>query len=462
MKKFLLFCFVTLFNLVSAHAQSGEIVAYSTEIDGTTSKQELTIEKSNFVGLRGGDYFKVTISNATTTKLSMKDAKNWDSFVYEQAPSDGVYTTVILTEKQASDITENGLYIVLEGAKITKISFCHSDAVPFWNGSKSFDWSFDISDNLKAFQGATTNDRIRFKGVLEGTGQHQLYSFQYLTGDGWDATDISTGSQDFYGNAGDEFVCYVDVTSSLISAINATSDATKIRAYRINGKGIILKEVELCTPLSLSESQNLACDAGDYITVNLTRTLKAGWNTICLPFDVADVSTAFGANYAAYAFTAKEGDDLTFSPTVAMTANTPYLIFNSGSQESDFSFTDVTISSTSPGNTATYGSIAFYGNYTAGMSMNGKLGLVNGGSGIDQSSIKKGTSDAHLKAFGAYFNGTIGSRGFLGIETNDGTTGIKPVNRIEQGDGIMYGLDGKRLTTPKGLYIMNGKKYFAK
>lgn len=67
-----------------------------------------------------------------------------------------------------------------------------------------------------------------------------------------------------------------------------------------------------------------------------------------------------------------------------------------------------------------------------------------------------------MKAFGAYFKGTFGSRGFFGIETDDGTTGIKPVNRIEQGDGIMYGLDGKRLTNPKGLYIMNGKKYFAK
>lgn len=461
MKKFLLFCFVTLLNLVSVHAQSGEIVAYSTVIDGTTSKRTLTIENSNFVGLRGGDYFKVTISNATTTKLSMKDAKIWDSFVYEQAPSDGVYTTVILTEKQASNITESGLYIELEGAKITQISFCHSDAVPFWNGSKSFDWSFDISDNLKAFEGATTNDRIRFKGVLEGTGQHQLHSFLYCTGGGWAENAIWTESRDFSGSAGDEFVCYVDVTSSLISAINETSDETKIRAYRINGKGITLKEVELCTPLSLSESQNLASDAGDYIKVNLTRTLKAGWNTICLPFDVASVSTAFGTNYTAYEFTAKSDDDLTFSPVDAMTANTPYLIFNSGSEESDFSFTDVTISGAGAGNTSTVG-IAFYGNYTAGMSMNGELGLVNEGSGVNQSSIQKGTSTATLKAFGAYFHGTIGSRGFLGIETDDGTTGIKPVNRIEQGDGIMYGLDGKRLTNPKGLYIMNGKKYFAK
>ena len=264
-----------------------------------------------------------------------------------------------------------------------------------------------------------------------------------------------------------EYTDATKITSSRIydaTKCEVTLDPTKaihwvkITCTKDKGESVTFTNAYL-VPTYLSEATTPTLTDGSQATVVLYRTLKAGWNTICLPFDVSSVSTAFGASFAAYAFTAKSDDNLTFSPVDAMTANIPYMIYNSGSLKSDFTFTGVTISDAGAGNTSTYGGIAFYGNYTAGKSMNGLLGLVNDGT---ESTIQKGKSTATLKAFGAYFNGTFSSRGFFGIETDDGTTSIKPVNRIEEGDGIMYGLDGKRLTTPKGLYIMNGKKYFAK
>lgn len=471
MKKILLFSLMTLLNLVSAHAQSGEIVAYSTEIDGTASKQTPTIDKSNFVGLRGGDYFKVTISAASSATLSMKDAKYWDTFVSGQHPSNGVYTTVILTEKQASGIIENGLYIEIEKAKITQISFCHSDAVPFWDDSHNFGSSgggFDISDNLKAFAGATTNDKIRFEGELEAAELHQLLSFHYLTGDGWVENAIFTESRDFSGNAGDKFVCYVDVTSSLISAINETSDATKIRAYRINGKGITLKKVELCTPLSLSESQNLACDAGDYITVHLTRSITAGkWSTIVLPFDLpsSQIETVFGAGASVAEFTGGDENTLNFTTTLTgskMKANQPYAI----KVASDFSsktISNVTIvSAASPNPTQSVTNWNFVGNYTQDKT------VPTGSYYFKDNALHKATSSEHSKinGFRGYFTYTGGSNPAPSLNiVLDGTiTGIKNVTSNEESrNDKFFNLSGQQVSQPtKGIYIKNGKKYIIK
>ena len=444
------------FSLSDNWSTDGTYVSYNTSTHVITSTKEyagylqnwcegsgykaskLTLTTESEAGLKIEVYYTTgtsntssIIANATSFELALDATRVIQKIMIQTT---GIESGIKLTSvKLELDVTKVNLALFDAGTDVTWNTGTLSATFPgSWGTNYIQDWS-----NL--------NGKYATKLVVTTAG---AANYQ-IDGKYTDETNITASR--IYGATKCEVT--LDPTKAIHWVkITCTNDA---------GESVIFTDAYL-VPTYLSEATTPSLTDGSKAPVVLYRTLKAGWNTICLPFDVASVSTAFGANYAAYAFTAKDGDNLTFSPTVAMTANTPYLIFNSGSQESDFSFTDVTISGAGAGNTSTYDGIAFYGNYTAGMSMNGKLGLVNEGSGINQSSIQKGKSSATLKAFGAYFNGTIGTRGFFGIETDDGTTSIKSVNRIEEGDGIMYGLDGKRLTNPKGLYIMNGKKYFAK
>ena len=329
--------------------------------------------------------------------------------------------------------------------------------------------AFDISDTdkLKAFEGATTNDKIRFEGELEGTEQHQLHSFLYCTGDGWVENAIWTESRDFSGNAGDKFVCYVDVTSSLISAINETSDDKKIRAYRIKGKGITLKKVELCTPLSLSESQNLACDAGDYITVHLTRSITAGkWSTIVLPFDLpnSQITTVFGAGASVAEFTGGNESTLNFTNTLTdskMKANQPYAIKVATNFTSAY-INDVTIvSAATPNPTQSATNWDFVGNYTQNET------VPTGSYYFKDNALHRATTEhSKINGFRGYFTYTGGSTSAPSLNiVLDGTiTGIKNVTSNEESkNDKFFNLSGQQVSQPtKGIYIKNGKKYIIK
>lgn len=438
---------------------NAEIVIYKSDTGtSVTSTSAMTINVRNIKPyIEAGDKILVTVSDLSGSASDAYWQKNWNDWTNRPTIANGTCEITVAADDISTLTTDNniinfsanpGTTYTIKEVKVQK-NDSYSDLEELSlneSGNKQY---LKIWGSTEAAGKISDGDLI----VVTCENDANADATWALRGMTWENL-FASGTFD-----GRDYAAIIKSGDGATIHTNGIQAVTSVNASKI----CLAKKI-----YSFSESTTLAFSSplNSPINVKLTRTLRAGWNTICLPFDVASVSTAFGTNYAAYAFTAKDGDNLTFSPTDAMTANTPYLIFNSGIQESDFSFTNVTISSTSPGNTSAFGGIAFYGNYTAGMSMVDKFGLVNEGSGYGDSSIKKGISSgmssATLKAFGAYFNGTFGSRGFFGIETDDGTTGIKPVNRIEQGDGIMYGLDGKRLTNPKGLYIMNGKKYFAK
>ncbi len=457
MKKFTLLL-VLLLAVVGVKATSEDIVAYSTTIDGTSTKQSPTIEASNFTQLRGGDYFNVTISNATAAKLSMKDASVWDTFVNEATPSNGVYKTAVITEKQAADIKTSGLYLEIEGAKITQISYRHTGAISIWSGSENLgEWgSFDI-DNLKSFQGATTNNKIRFKGTL-GEGQQQLNSFQYLTGAGWAATDITTGAIDFSGTKDEAFTCYVDVTSSLVDAIPLTGDDTRIRAYRANGKGITITNIDLCTPLNITDTYVPACDEGTYSVVNLTRSLIAGYNTLCLPF--AATKAALGLEEDDVIYELGEGSSassIKLSTVTSIEANKPYLVYCAAARTLTSSFDNLEVSSSDASST-TKGDWTMYGNYTPSLSMNGKY-IVYG------DKIQLCGSGPYVNGLRAYFE-YKGSEARESVTFDFGgeTTGVNDVrSKMSEARSEYFNLAGQRIAQPtKGLYIVNGKKVVIK
>ena len=207
-------------------------------------------------------------------------------------------------------------------------------------------------------------------------------------------------------------------------------------------------------------------------TADVELIRKYDWNTtICLPFDVDNVSTAFGNSTKAYEF--KEyNDGLVFTEREHLEAGKPYFMtFDmTGIDEADKTvtktFEDVTINTTL-NNSATSGGLTFKGNYTPGIDMEGNYGVAC----VEESTnnwvwgFYKGGTGSKLNAFSAYFEGSIpSSNARLAIIFDNETTGINsPISHETTADTVYYNLAGQRMANVgKGLYIVNGKKMIIK
>lgn len=191
--------------------------------------------------------------------------------------------------------------------------------------------------------------------------------------------------------------------------------------------------------------------------VQLYRPLKAGWNTICLPF--ATNVSSIAATAQLYEFTAATANTITLTKkdNGEMAANTPYFVKLSAAISTPIVFSNVDVVTPSAGSVE-YNGLTFNGNYEVAMSMVDKYGVANG-------AIKKGVTGSTLPAFSAYFDSTTyGAREFS-IFTEDETTGISSMQAepAKMFDNQYYNLNGQRISQPaKGLYIKNGKKYIVK
>ena len=217
-------------------------------------------------------------------------------------------------------------------------------------------------------------------------------------------------------------------------------------------------------PVLNEESGSLAAfeNWGNYPVVKMTYSLKAGWNTIILPFAVNDLSV-FGANAKAFAFSGFDGTTLGFTSVSALNAQTPYIL-HVEEAKSEIMFTGVTNFRTSENADdlkVTQGVVTFQGTYApveAG-SMTGNYGVTNAGK------IQKATSAASMKGFRAYFTGIPANA--TARLSFDETTSIGEELRVKSEEfatsSEFFDLQGRRVAHPtKGLYIVNGRKVVVK
>ena len=209
--------------------------------------------------------------------------------------------------------------------------------------------------------------------------------------------------------------------------------------------------------LVLDETKTFAAEAGTYGNVTLTRSFKAGWNSVCLPFAVSSVTSFFGDDAYAYSFTAYNEGELSFSNVTSLEAGKPYLVY----VETEFgtkALTNVEITATEPVDVTN--TVAFKGTYApiAAGSLAGKYVVSN-----SDAKIMKGTASTTMKGFRAYFENPGGAR--LSIVLNDDVQGIRTIMAAEEiaTEGA-YNLKGQKVEQLKkgGLYIINGKKQVVK
>lgn len=207
----------------------------------------------------------------------------------------------------------------------------------------------------------------------------------------------------------------------------------------------------------------------EYSEITLKRTLKAGFNSIALPFDT-DVETLAGSSYDAdqdwvaqlssVTYNAHDGYTLYFKKISdgCIKANQPYILHLSA-QVSNPAFSNVIVHSPQATNIdATKGYNAeqwqMVSNYTPGAAMQGKYGVIN-----SDNCLKIGSATSTINAFGAYISYTGGAApsmartAFAGDESTD-------IDSIDaegsESDGTSaYDLSGRRISrSAEGIKIV--------
>ena len=221
---------------------------------------------------------------------------------------------------------------------------------------------------------------------------------------------------------------------------------------------------ETCANLVLDESMSFMANEGFQATnVTLNRTVKSGYNTMCLPFWVnkEDMKAESIATFEEIKENNTENKSVvTFVKVDHVEANVPF-IANYNEAVTKFTFANKGVAKTEGlGKT-------FVGIYTPG-SAKGKYGLTT------DNTFKKGGAGAKTKAFRAYLVLPEGSEAkTLSLDFTDGeSTGIEDATVSFGNKGVkVYSLQGNLIATASsmnelhlsnGIYIINNKKVIIK
>ena len=193
--------------------------------------------------------------------------------------------------------------------------------------------------------------------------------------------------------------------------------------------------------------------------VELKYTVKEGWNTIALPFALTDLSV-FGEGAKAYELKGYNDGALNFAPVTALESGMPYVLYVETAAEANgnFKFEGVDITATEP-TAVEFNSAKFEPTYApmAAGTMTGKYGIVP-----TTGKIQKGSANATMKGFRAYFELPTGANARMIIDDEDVTAISSIITDAENGNAI-YNLNGQRVNAAtKGVYIINGKKMIIK
>lgn len=264
-----------------------------------------------------------------------------------------------------------------------------------------------------------------------------------------------------------------EVPVELSANINNGEMIAKIDIDMMGSLGQII-EVTLAPTVSYVDGNTLAVEAG-LRNIELNRNFFAGWNTLCLPFDVNPVvfGTEEDENYQQVAivkvqeFSSVSNSSLNFTQVSSMEANKPYLVWFPYDVEGPFYFGTTVVDNTPIA--VTHGDFTFKGNYVANMPMADLYGVADK-DGVQK--IMKGSATAKLQGTRAYFDysGTSSVSGMrLNLEGQDDVTSIDGVE-VMNGSFDIYNLQGIRVRTAatsleglgRGVYVVNGKKVMVK
>lgn len=253
-----------------------------------------------------------------------------------------------------------------------------------------------------------------------------------------------------------------EVPVDVVATVNGDQMVAQITIKNFLGVGNNI-DVTFAPTVTIGANASVSTEAGvNNVIVN--RTFAKGWNTVCLPFDVAVTSLQAAK---AQEFVSSNGSSLTFNEVAdgVLKANVPYLVFFDN-EVSDPFYYGGKVEATNP-TPVEHNVFTFVGNYEASKSMQGLYGVASEG---EVQKIMLGTAGSTLPATCAYFTTKNLNANGLRICFDGGeVTGINQVNGAQtQSAGAVYNLQGIKVSNrgtnnlPAGLYIMQGKKVIVK
>lgn len=266
---------------------------------------------------------------------------------------------------------------------------------------------------------------------------------------------------------------YDKTTKDAVWTGNSKSVLFTAKAQARASKITVTVKVPVAKDYTLDENSVNTIEAYENANVTLKRTFyKDGeWNTLCLPFAVADAKTAFdGAELREVDTEKSNGNTIVFKEATAIEAGKPYLIkwANSSTEAVDFEkkFEGVTLVATATPVVVKEGGISFNGFYkmTAASELGGaSVAAIGAGNKLFK------VTEGKMKGFRAAFVLSSGAEATKYKVVIDGTaTGIEDlVIDGVKANGRVYNLNGQYVGNSlnglqPGLYIQNGKKIVVK
>lgn len=490
MKKILLL--TMLFGMIGQlSATKKQTTVFKGEVASGEWSQTVSLDKGLFANAKSGDilYVKWTLDteaalekdgSAGSTYYQFDVSYPYGTWSDKLVASTDVKNTVnhyalTLTSEQVTKLKNYGIAIGGRFLKITDVVFGDAYSkteVKYWgtdawksastdNFVISSEWSSCVL-NGDIIKTANIGDRLT---VTITPNSSSLWDAQLQVIDasnsGWvELTGIPVGG----------------LTSLSLLVDENIKEAFSRGDIRLNGVNLTITDIQLETTtlwyyLSAYNTNVDITKLPTTYTVNIELYRKYDWNTtICVPFDIADVTTAFELSAKAYEFAQKKDDStLSFTEKSSIEAGKPYLMscdmtgYNDVDKYITKSFDNVTINTTLT-NSDEYNGLTFKGNYTKDMDMESKYGVACKQHNENWDwGFYKGASGSKLPIFSAYIEATsVLSSPRFSISTGGGTTGIDVFESVEEDNGPAYNLMGQQTMNPrKGIYIKNGKKYIA-
>lgn len=293
------------------------------------------------------------------------------------------------------------------------------------------------------------------------------------------ATITVTGvsdEDDFSITNGDNSIISVERDGETITITGLTLGSTTLTLAQEGNDDFIAKSltynIEVYMPddyLTLSPSESPTFAVGTYRRVVLNRTLKAGYNSLALPFNTTveeimgadyDASTDWAAQLSIVTYNRQDGYSLYFEKSNEIVANQPYIL-HLGTQKSSVVFKNVTLvnavseEQTAIGGISNYSDWQMVSNYAIDLDMEGKYGIVN----VDDC-LKKGAAGSTLKAYTAYitYNGAAPAQVKAAYLEEDEADGLLRILRGEgSGAEDVYDMHGRKLPrSQRGINIIRG------
>ncbi len=247
---------------------------------------------------------------------------------------------------------------------------------------------------------------------------------------------------------------------NITGILGTTSDGSSSQLYCTDIREVV---PDLALNETLSNNASLiGVFNGRNVNVTLTRKMTTGtWNTLCLPFDVAEFSDIVASSrLAALSSFNAATNTLEFTSVSSLEAGVPYLVFPEEDVESITIQGTIIDSELKPVSQSTWEFVGIYDPTTLYAGDTSVLFLGEGNT-LYYPNV---TND--LKAFRAYFRTSGQSSANICV---DGiSTGITTATLDgNEGDGRIYNVSGQFMGNqtrdlPKGVYLRNGNKIIVK